>query len=85
MVRSNISVKRILSSKGMARLQAVVRAVGACQASLLWLILYVALWMPVGAVTRILADWLHRRAPARSQWWPRSARINEPSHLREPF
>lgn len=59
--------------------------VGRCQSAFLLYLVYLVCWIPVGLLTRMLADWLHWRAPVRSNWWLRAPRMNDPSHVKDPF
>jgi hypothetical protein len=68
-----------------AVLQPILHRVGQFQAAVVLSLIYLVCWVPVGLLSRGLADWLRWRAPARSNWWPRPARVNEPAHVREPF
>ncbi|MBI3333297.1 MAG: hypothetical protein HYZ93_04325 [Candidatus Omnitrophica bacterium] len=61
------------------------RRLGELQAALLLSLLYLLLWIPAGLLSRLLADWLRRRPPSGSSWWPRRPRVNDPAHLRDPF
>ena len=63
----------------------MLHRIGRFQAALLLALIYGVLWLPVGIVSRLLADWLRRRPPAGSGWTPRAERLNHPSHLRDPF
>ena len=67
------------------RLRRGLRRVGEFQSALLLFLLYLVCWLPVGLVSRVAADWLHRRMPERSNWWPRDQRMNQPAHVKEPF
>ena len=67
------------------RVRVVLAAVGRVQVALLFWVAYVVFWVPVGGLTRCVVDWLHRRAPATSNLWPRPARINDPSHVSQQF
>ncbi len=69
----------------MRPVRVFLEKVGHVQSTLLLSIVYLALWMPVGLIARISADWLRRRPPVRTQWWPRSSRLNDPRHVKEPF
>ena len=48
-------------------------------------LLYVILWLPAGLLSMLVADWLKRRPPEKSNWQPRSTRVNQSESLREPF
>jgi hypothetical protein len=69
----------------MDALRRILHRIGEWQAALLLSLIYVACWMPVGILSRLAADWLRRRAPARSNWWERPPRINRLDHVRDPF
>jgi hypothetical protein len=62
-----------------------LRRVGEFQSALLLSLFYLVCWVPVGLMSRVAADWLHRRMPERSNWWPRDRRMNQPAHVKEPF
>ena len=59
--------------------------VGQFQSNLLLGLVYVVLWLPVGLLTQVFADWLHQKPPAKTNWWAHSERLNQPEHLRESF
>lgn len=60
--------------------------IGQIQAMLLLSLLYLVLWFPVGLIVRMMkVDWLQRKAPPETCWWPRSERVNRPETLREAF
>ena len=48
-------------------------------------LLYILLWVPVGLLSMLATDWLRKRAPEKSNWQPRPARVNQPESLRKPF
>jgi hypothetical protein len=62
-------------------IRAVLTAIGRVQMTILFWAAYLLIWMPAGLLTRLFADWLHRRQPAESNWWARPARLNDPSHV----
>lgn len=62
-----------------------LRRIGRFQSSLLLTLVYGLVWLPVGLVARLAADWLHRRPPRDSCWSARAERLNRPEHLRDPF
>ncbi len=62
-----------------------LRKLGRLQGALLLSLLYLLIWLPVGLLSRCMADWLRRRKPPGSAWLPRPARLNEPSHAKDPF
>ena len=66
-------------------IRSVLAAVGRAQVAVLFWVAYVVVWMPAGFVMRACADWLRRRAPAGSNLWPRSPRLNDPSHVHDQF
>ncbi len=67
------------------RLKRILQTIGRVQSALALSLVYGAFWVPVGLVTRLLTDWLHWRQPQRSNWVARARRLNEPSHVHEPF
>ena len=67
------------------RVRAALLRVGRFQSALLLSLIYLVLWLPVGLLTRLLADWLRRRPPEGSAWQPRDPRLNGRKHAREPF
>lgn len=62
---------------------AVVASIGERLLAVLLYAIYLVCWMPVGLITRLTVDWLRRRAPERSNWWPRAPRVNDPRTVRE--
>ena len=73
------------AAKRMNRFYRVMRRIGQFQAALILGILYILFWMPVGLLTRLLADWLMFKAPKETAWHPRQKRLNLPQHLKDPF
>lgn len=68
------------------RLLRILKRIGHFQSLLLLTVLYVVLWIPIGLVCRLRADWLGFKArPRTSQWWPRAARLNQPDHVKLPY
>ena len=67
------------------QLKPVFHAIGRVQSALVLSLVYALFWVPAGLMTRLLADWLHWREPKHSNWVARAQRINEPSHVHEPF
>ncbi len=67
------------------KVKQLLARMGQVQSALLFGLFYLILWVPAGLVSRLAADWLCRRRPARTAWWRRSIRVNDPAHLREPF
>ena len=67
------------------RIQTVLKVVGRIQSAVLLSVFYALFWVPVGLVSRLCVDWLHRRVPKHSNWHARSDRINDPRHTRDPF
>lgn len=63
----------------------VLLKVGHFQSSLLLCLIYLVLWVPVGLLSFLFADWLRRRRPAASAWLPRNPRLNLPEHAKEPY
>jgi len=67
------------------RLRPILMRIGHFQSTVLLTIIYVLLWLPVGIVTWLCADWLHRRPMPESGWFPRPVHWDSPEQLREPF
>ena len=67
------------------RYKGFLRRAGKVQAAVLLGLVYLLLWIPVGLVSRLFADWLRRRTPKGSLWWDRQARLNQPQHLKDPY
>lgn len=63
----------------------LLHRMGQIQSALLLSLLYAILWLPVGLLSRLMADWLRRKPPKRTAWLPRSERVNRPETLREAF
>ena len=59
--------------------------IGKFQSTLILVVIYAALWLPAGILSRLLADWLQRRPRPGSGWVPRPGRLKNPAHLRDPF
>ena len=53
--------------------------------ALLLTLIYFLVWVPAGLLSRLLADWLRRRPPVKTNWQARPERVNRPETLREPF
>ena len=53
--------------------------------ALLLTLIYFLVWVPAGLLSRLLADWLRLRPPAKTNWQARPDRVNRPETLREPF
>ena len=70
---------------GAGRLKRLLYRIGQFQSAVLLTVFYFLLWVPVGLLSQVLADWLRKRAPERSNWQARAERINLPESLREPF
>ena len=68
-----------------ASLRQLLHRIGQFQAAVLLSFIYLVCWVPVGMLSRLMADWLRRRAPAGSTWQPRAERINHPDHVHQSF
>ncbi len=48
-------------------------------------LIYFLVWFPAGLLSRLLADWLRLRPPAKTNWQARPDRVNWPETLRQPL
>ena len=74
-----------MSGRVRQRVGEILKRIGRFQVAVLLSLVYLLLWFPIGLLTRFLADWLHFKPPAKTNWWVRSPRLNDPSHLKELF
>jgi hypothetical protein len=74
-----------LAAKRESRFRRVMRKIGEFMSSVFLGLIYLILWMPVGLLSRLLADWLVSKPPRESAWHPRPKRLDSPEHLKEPF
>ena len=63
----------------------LLRRLGHAQSTLLLTLVYGLCWLPAGLVTQLAADWLRRRAPRSTNWYPRATRLNDPTHVHQQF
>lgn len=73
------------SSQPQGFFKRLLHRMGQIQSAILFSLLYAILWLPVGLLSRLMADWLRRKPPQRTAWLPRSERVNRPGTLREAF
>ena len=66
-------------------LKRLFHAIGRLQSAIVFSVFYALCWVPVGLVTRLVADWLRFREPGDSNWSPRATRVNDPRHITDPF
>ena len=63
----------------------ILRRIAEMQSAILLTVLYALLWVPIGALSFLFEDWLHRRPHSGTAWLKRTPRLNRPDHLKEPF